>query len=555
MEEKIRKTTEEALASLGASDVNFAVEWPGDIAHGDYAVNAAMAAAKALGKNPRELAGELAPLIQEKLGKDVESVTVAGPGFINVTLARDEVARGIVHANKSAHKFGTNERNKDKRVIIEFSNTNAFKEMHIGHLMSTIIGESLARLIEASGATVARDTYGGDVGPHVAKALWGLRKAGITEPTTPEEIGTAYAAGSKAYDEDETVKTEIDELNAAIYKGEDRELMELWRKGRDVSIEAFRNLYRILETHFDYYFFESETAPIGMDVVKDSLARGVFEESEGAVIYKGEKVGLHTLVFITSRGNPTYEAKDVGLAFLKEERWPSDESIIVTAAEQIGHFKVFLAALSEIAPLVAAKTRHVPHGFLRLTTGKMSSREGNVITASDLIRDVIEKTSVRNEDPLVAEQVAMGAIKYSILKSTAGSDIVFDFEQSLSLEGDSGPYLQYALVRAKSILAQAKENAGNAAEQSSAAKPAETYLLERLIIRFPEIVRRAQEELAPHHVAHYLTQLASEWNSFYAKERIIGGDYESYKLELAQAFVHTMQNGLHLLGIPTPERM
>ena len=552
MEEKIRKATEEALASLGASDVNFAVEWPGDIAHGDYAVNAAMAAAKTLGKNPRELAIELAPFIQERLGKDVESVTVAGPGFINVTLARDEVARAVAHANKASKKFGTNEARKDKRVIIEFSNTNAFKEMHIGHLMSTIIGESLARLIEASGATVARDTYGGDVGPHVAKALWGLRKAGIIEPTTPEEIGTAYAAGSKAYDEDETVKAEIDELNVAIYKGEDRELMELWRKGRDVSIEAFRNLYRILETHFDYYFFESETAPIGMDVVNDGLARGVFEESEGAVIYKGEKVGLHTLVFITSRGNPTYEAKDVGLAFLKEERWPSDESIIVTAAEQIGHFKVFLAALSEIAPLVAAKTRHIPHGFLRLTSGKMSSREGNVITAADLIRDVIEKTSVRNEDPLVAEQVAMGAIKYSILKSTAGSDIIFDFEQSLSLEGDSGPYLQYALVRAKSILAQAKENA---AEQSSADKPAEIYLLERLIIRFPEIVRRAQEDLAPHHVAHYLSQLASEWNSFYAKERIFGGDRESYKLELAQAFVHTMQNGLYLLGIPTPERM
>ena len=549
MEEKIRKATEEALASLGANDVNFAVEWPGDISHGDYAVNAAMAAAKALGKNPRELVSELTPLIQEKLGKDVSSVEVAGPGFINVTLARDEVTRVIKHASTSKD-FGMNETNKDKRVIIEFSNTNAFKEMHIGHLMSTIIGESLARLIEASGATVARDTYGGDVGPHVAKALWGLQQVGITEPVTPEEIGTAYAAGSKAYDEDENAKTEIDAINVAIYKGEDRELMELWRKGRDVSIEAFRNLYRILETHFDYYFFESETAPIGMDVVKDGLARGVFEESEGAVIYKGEKVGLHTLVFITSRGNPTYEAKDVGLAFLKEERWPSDESIIVTATEQIGHFKVLLAALTEIAPLVAAKTKHVPHGFLRLTTGKMSSREGNVITASDLIRDVIEKTTVRNEDPLIAEQVAMGAIKYSILKSTAGSDIVFDFEQSLSLEGDSGPYLQYALARAKSILAQAETKKASANDA-----PRETYLLERLLIRFPEVVRRAQTELAPHYVAHYLTQLASEWNSFYAKERIIGGEHESYKRELAQAFVQTMQNGLHLLGIPTPERM
>jgi arginyl-tRNA synthetase len=553
MEENIRKATEEALAELGAHEMNFVVEWPADMAHGDYAVNAAMAAmaaAKALGKNPRELASELAPRIKEKLGMYVSSVEVAGPGFINVTLARDEVARLVREATTLAKEWGTNDAKNGKRIIIEFSNTNAFKEMHIGHLMSTIIGESLARLIEASGATVARDTYGGDVGPHVAKALWGLREAGIYDPTTAEEIGKAYAAGSRAYEESEEAKEKIDALNVAIYKGDESELMELWRKAFEVSTDAFKDLYRILDTHFDYFFYESETAPIGMDIVRDGLARGVFEESEGAVIYRGEKVGLHTLVFITSRGTPTYEAKDVGLAFLKEERWPSDESIIVTAAEQIGHFNVFLAALREIAPLLGAKTRHIPHGFLRLTTGKMSSREGNVVTAESLIRDVIKKTSERNEDPLVAELVAMAAIKYSILRSSAGSDITFDFDQSLSLEGDSGPYLQYALVRAKSILAQAETK-----EIPDSDAPAEAYLLERLIIRYPEVVRRAQHDLAPHMLAHYLTQLASEWSSFYANERILGGEYESYKLELARAFVQTMHNGLHLLGIPVPERM
>jgi len=212
--------------------------------------------------------------------------------------------------------------------------------------------------------------------------------------------------------------------------------MELWRKGRDVSLAAFETIYRIVGTTFDYYFFESETAPIGLDVVKDELKRGVFEESEGAIIYKGEKVGLHTLVFVTSRGTPTYEAKDIGLAFLKEERWPSDESIIVTATEQIGHFNVFLAALSEVAPLLAAKTRHVPHGFLRLSTGKMSSREGNVITAESLIRDVIEKVSERNPDPLVAQHIAVGAIKYSagpsITRTSPGSSSPVKYQKLAS---------------------------------------------------------------------------------------------------------------------------
>jgi arginyl-tRNA synthetase len=562
IEEQIRKATTESLLEVGATEVNFAVEWPADMAHGDYAVNAALAAAKSLGKNPRELAGELTPLIQQKLGDLASNVEVAGPGFINITLASDTIAKEIASANELAERWGRNSASEGRRVIVEFSCPNPFKEMHVGHMMSTIIGESVARLIESSGAIVCRDTYGGDVGPHVAKALWGLRKAGITEPSTAEEIGKAYAEGTRAYDESEESKKEIDELNVAIYKGEDHELMELWRKGREVSIEEFQDLYRLLNTHFDYFFYESDVALSSMRIVEDGIERGVFEESDGAIIFngerRGEEAGLHTLVFVTSRGTPTYEAKDIGLAFLKEERWPSDESIILTAAEQIGHFKIFLAALSEIAPLVAAKTRHLPHGFLRLTTGKMSSREGNIVTTAGLIKDVTEAALTRSSDPLIAEQVAMAAIKYSILKSSAGSDIIFDPEKSLSLEGDSGPYLQYAVARTKSVIAQAESENEAETENSAptdASEPAEPYLIERLIVRFPEVVVVAQKNLAPHTIAQYLTTLAGEWNSFYAQNRIRGGEHETYKLRLAEAFVTTMTNGMNLLGIPVLEKM
>ncbi|MDR3548095.1 MAG: arginine--tRNA ligase [Candidatus Pacebacteria bacterium] len=566
MEEAIRKATEEALAELGATGVNFAVEWPGDMTHGDYAVNAAMAAAKVVGKNPRELASELAPRITEKLGILAASVEVAGPGFINVTLARDFVARAVTVTTALAAEWGTNDSQFGKRVMIEYSNPNPFKEIHIGHLMSNVIGEALSRVITASGAMVLRDTFGGDVGPHVAKALWALMQTDATDITTAKEIGDAYIQGSNAYEEVPKAKEEIDALNTRIYdivakqddegalSDEDCALLELWRKGREISMEEFARIFELLGTKFDYIFYDSDTTEVGMRVVRDGVERGIFKESEGAIIYEGEKKGLHTLVFITSRGTPTYETKDIGLAFLKEERDSTDEVLIVTAVEQEGHFKVFLAALEEIAPLLAKKTKHVAHGLLQLTTGKMSSRKGNVITASELIEEVTERASQKNDDPLIAEQVAIGAVKYMILRQAAGSNIVFDIEKSLSLEGDSGPYLQYALVRAKSVVAQAEKDA---AERSSAAEdaPAEAYELERLIIRFPEIVRRAQAELAPHHLAHYLTQLASEWNSFYAKERIIGGTHEAYKLELARAFAQTMQNGLNFLGIPAPERM
>jgi arginyl-tRNA synthetase len=474
---------------------------------------------------------------------------VAGPGFINVTLARP-VITGMVHeAGELGGDWGKDALLEGTTYSVEYSCPNPFKEMHIGHLMSTVIGEALARVIENAGAKVVRDSYGGDVGPHVAKALWSLREKEITEPTSAEEIGEAYAHGAAAYENSEKAKAEIDELNQAIYAGTDRELMELWRKGRELSIEAFQELYARLDTHFDYFLFESETATPGLELVRDGVEKGVFKESEGAVIYEGEKKGLHTLVFITSKGTPTYEAKEVGLALLVEERIPNDTRYILTAAEQVGHFAVVKAALEDLAPLVGVKTFHVPHGFLRLTSGKMSSREGNVITARELMGDVMERAAEKNDDPLIAEQVAIGAIKYMILRSAPGSDIVFDPEKSLSLDGDSGPYLQYALVRAKKILSYATgEGVGDE-------MPTEPYSIERLIIHFPEVCAEALAEKAPHKITQYLTRLAGEWNSFYASEQVLGSPEEAYKQRVARAFATTMENGLRILAIPAPEQM
>lgn len=531
---------------MGATEVSFAVEWPADPNHGDYAVNAALAAAKQLGKSPREVAELLVPAIADELGEDATKIEIAGPGFVNITLSQDAVVRTLADAKDEA--WGKGVANAGKRVVVEYSCPNPFKEMHIGHLMSTIIGEAVSRVVENSGAAVIRDSYGGDVGPHVAKALWALRRDGVTDVANATEVDTAYAHGAKAYEASEDAKAEIDALNQEIYKAENTALMDLWRKCREVCLEAFRELYKVVGTTFDYFFFESDTAPIGMRIVKEGLAKGIFKESDGAIIYEGEKKGLHTLVFITSRDTPTYEAKEIGLAFYKEERAPSDVSYILTAAEQVGHFAVVKAALEEIAPLLGAKTYHIPHGFLRLTTGKMSSREGNTVTARGLLSDMIEKAKEKNDDPIIAEQVAVAAVKYMILRQAPGGDIIFDPEKSLSLDGDSGPYLQYAYVRAKKLLSYDSKSAGDAI-------PSAPYLIERLIIRYPEVAARANEERAPHHVAQYLTRLAGEWNAFYATQQVLGSEEEAYKQRIARAFATTMENGLDLLGIPVPERM
>ncbi len=549
MEEKITEALQNALAEAGAEKISFAVERPVEISHGDYTTNAAMVAAKPLRKNPRELASELAESIKTALGVSVSKVEVAGPGFINITLSRDAVALAVAEAGAKGEKWGKGNMANGIRIMVEYSSPNAFKEMHIGHLVGTVVGEAIARLMENAGATVARDTFGGDIGPNIAKALWVLRKNGVSEPTSASEIGTAYAEGSNAYENDPSAKEEIDALNQAIYAGTNHELMELWLEGRDVSMEEFRRIWRQLGIHFDYEFFDSDTTETGLRVVRDGLAKGIFEKSNGAVIYNGEKKGVHTMVFITSHDTPTYETKDIGLAFLKEERWSPQKVLVITGNEQTGRFKTVLAALSDINHDLAAKTEHIATGFLKLASGKMSSREGNVITVAEFIRDAVVQASEKNTDPLIALQVAVGAIKYMILRQAPGSDILFDKEKSFSLEGDSGPYLQYALVRAKSVLARSSDNA------DAKDIPSEPYAIERIILHFPEVVARAAAFRLPNLLVTYLTELAGEWNSFYAKERIVGGDHETYKCTVARAFVNTMTNGLSLLGIPVPEKM
>ena len=551
MEERIREAVDRALEAAGAAHAAFAVERPTEAAHGDYATNAAMAAAKGLGQNPRELAEKLACKIKEELGDFVSSVEVAGPGFINITLAEGVVVASTAEAAARGEDWGKGKMKKGERVMVEYSNPNAFKEMHVGHLIGTIVGESISRLLENEGAAVVRDTFGGDVGPNVAKALWALRKNGV-DPANTKEIGEAYVEGARAYEEDSTAKAEIDKLNQAIYAKEPG-VMSLWNKGRELSMEEFRRLWQILGTHFDYEFFDSDTTEGGLRLVRDGLAKGIFRESNGAIIYDGEaeevKKRVHTMVFITSHGTPTYEAKDIGLAFLREERSPSDRVIIITGNEQNGRFKTVFAALAKLAPLLAQKTSQIGTGFLRLTSGKMSSREGNVITADGLIKDIIDKASEKNADPLVAEQVAIGAIKYMILRQTPGADIIFDPEKSLSFEGDSGPYLQYALVRAVKILSYESEGAGGAEE------PGAPYAIERVILHYPEVAARAAALRAPNVLTTYLTELAGAWNAFYASHQVLGSPEEQYKQRVTRAFANTMSNGLRLLGIPAPEKM
>ncbi len=568
--QEILRVVRRVLKALGLSEIEFSITHPKEEVHGDYSCNVAMVLAKKEGKNPRELA----QLIVERLQNDteinrlIEKVEVAGPGFINFYLKQDFFAQELQRAMVVG--YGTNTALKGQKTMVEFTDPNPFKEFHIGHLMSNTIGESLTRLFEASGAEVKRVNYQGDVGLHVAKSIWGWQRKMAEEGVTLADLegkslkeqvnylGQAYAYGATKYEEDTTAKAEMDEMNKVIYLRTDETVSELYDLGRKWSLAYFETIYARLGTKFDQYFFESEAGPVGLKVIGQALEKGVLEiGDEGAVIFRGEQYGLHTRVFRNKMGLPTYEGKELGLAKTKYERYHYDRSYVITANEIDEYFKVLLKTLSLLYPELAAKTTHLSHGMMKLTTGKMSSRTGKVVTGEGLLNELKEtvlakmgERKVANRD-VVADQVAVGALKYSVLKQAIGGDIIYDPEKMTNLEGDTGPYLQYTFARTQSLLRKAHDQ-GQGVTLEDHRLAAEELSILRWLYRYPEVVAEAGKKYAPHLVATYLYELAARFNTFYNKHQVLGNEA---RLLLTTATGKILASGLALLGIVAPEEM
>jgi len=567
--EILKQKINDALAKIDLVDINFVLEHPADLSHGDYACNVAMVAANKAGTNPRELAEKIATEIRSVQHWVLDKVEVAGPGFINFTLSRN-FFRQSVEDILNAENFGSNDTLSGRRVMIEYTDPNPFKQFHIGHLMTNAIGESLARIYEANGATAIRANYQGDVGMHVAKAIYGIQQlGGMPEDTETLSVrtkflGTAYVTGAKAYEEDENAKDPIHVINKAVYEENDTDINTTYTLGRAWSLEHFEELYAILGTKFKHYFFEGEVWQDGVTLVNEYLKKGIFEKSQGAIVYKGEQDGFHTRVFINQQGLPTYEAKDIGLIKQKLEREPNiDTSIIITGNEQTEYMKVVTAAAKHIWPEKSGTWQHVTHGMMTGPNGKkMSSRTGEVITGESLLSEVQEVARekiteagkvVEVTDELV-EKISVAAIKYMILKQDSTKNIVFDLEQALSFEGDSGPYLQYTYARAQSVLAKGvTENLIPSFEKI----PEENTDLERLMYRFPEVVELSLTDYAPHHITQYLIELAREFNSFYGNTKLVDteNEFSPYRLAMTTAAGTIIKNGLGILGIQVAERM
>jgi arginyl-tRNA synthetase len=532
---------------------------------GDFAANIALQLSRQLGRNPREIAEELAERLRTDLADQVAEVAVAGPGFINLRLSDAALAGELQQMLDADTAYGPAPTYQGKVVVAEYSDPNPFKVLHAGHLYTSIVGDAISNLYEAAGAEVHRVNFGGDVGMHVGKTLWAIvQYLGGENPDGLQAIDAAgrseflskcYVEGNNRYDDDETAKAEMQAINKKVYEfhtSGDREspLARIYWTCRQWSYDYFDAFYARIGTKFEKYYPESETASPGLAAVRERVG-SVFQESDGAIVFRGEEHGLHTRVFINGEGLPTYEAKDVGLILKKWQDYHFDTSMIITGNEQLQYMEVVQKAVSMFAPELTQRSRHLTHGIVKMAGGvKMSSRKGNILRAVDVIDAAAEanRQATGKED----EQVTLGAVKYAFLKQRTGGDIIYDPLESVSLQGNSGPYLQYAHARASSI-------ARKAAEKSSGIYEADFTEGERSLVRkmseYPEVIEQATREIMPHLICTYLYELAQTFNRFYENNRVIGDEREAGRLTLLAAYTSILRSGLGLLGIAAPEQM
>lgn len=548
----------EIVEKLYAQKVEIVLSRP-EPQFGDYATNVALQLSKKLNKNPREIAESIVKVIMDELSESISQANVAGPGFINLTCHDHVLLQSLSTATVLSQTLS------GKVVVAEYSDPNPFKVLHAGHLYTSVVGDAIANLLDHTGARVHRVNFGGDVGLHVGKTLYRVLKrlggenpeglSEIPESNRSDWLAECYVEGTNDYEDNEAAKGEITALNKRVYElhssnDHDSPFAQIYWTTRQWSYDYFDAFYDRIGTKFEKYYPESSVAELGLKTVKEHVQKGIFEESEGAVVFKGEPYGLHTRVFINREGLPTYEAKDVGLIMTKKQEYNFDMSVVITGNEQLQYMSVVLKAIEQFAPELTRATSHLTHGMVKLKGNvKMSSRKGNILRATDIL-DIASaanlKATGKND-----QKTILGAVKYAFLKVRTGGDIVYDPEESVALEGNSGPYIQYAHARARSILAKSTKK--------SLDLPVDLQQDERALVskitEYTSVIDRATHELSPHSICTYLYELAQQFNRFYEGNRVIGDPREAQRLYLVSKYAEVLKSGLEILGIHAPETM
>ena len=528
--------------------------------------------------NVPERAGEIARMAADLIsGEDDFSRVEAVQGYLNLYFAPDQFSRKVVDSVLAeGADFGSGEP-KGERLMVEFSQPNTHKAFHVGHLRSAILGDAVCRILEFAGYDVVRANYYGDIGLHVIQWLWNYMKfhRGEEPPQdTTRWMGDLYAEAVKRLEENPEYEQEVRDLYAR-WDERDPEVVALWKKTREWSLKGFENLYQILDIEFDRYYTNSMVEEQGKEMVQELIEKGIAEDlrPEDAVLVRlDDLLGLENekfrvLVVLRSDGTALYQTLDLALAKLKFEEYDLDTSIYVVDVRQKLHFQQVWKTL-EIAGYDWAKDcEHLSYELVNLPGNVvMASREGTVVLLEDLIREAraraLEVVEEKNpslpsdEKEKVAKAVGLGAIKYPMLDRDNTRIVTFDWDTALDFNGQAAPYIQYAHVRANSILEKMEGPVPEALTPDYALNPAEIELIER-ISRIPDEIQNAARDRKPLHLTNAVYDLARSFNAFYRECPVLSAEdpVKSFRLRLVAAAKQTIANGLKSLGIEAPSVM
>ena len=521
---------------------------------GDYQCNDALKIAKKAGfRNPREAAQKVVECLSSEYKAEI-----AGPGFLNITITPEWLGSALDSLDSDSN-CGIEQLGAGKKVIIDYSSPNAAKQMHIGHIRSTVIGNAIDRIYRALGYSVIADNHLGDWGTQFGILIKGYRECLTQEERDNLAVATlekCYVESSSRAKTDEAWKTACREELVKLQQG-DPDDVELWKKFIDISINEFNRMYSKLGVKFDTWRGESFYRDMMAPVVARLVEMGLAEESDGALVVRFEEEGLPLAIVRKSDGGFNYTTSDVACVESRIKDYDPAEIIYVTDDRQILHFKQFFIICAKMG--MKAKLVHVPFGLMSYQGKAISTREGNLIKLDDLLaeatRRAYEIVKERGGDEKLAEYIGFGAVKYADLSHDPATAIDFNWDKALALEGNSGPYLQYAHARVCSLM----DKAGNpdvSAFSYSIASPSEKLLALQLL-KFGGTVRKAAENYKPSLLADYLFQTAQLYSSFYQQNQILKSDPEvrDARLKLCALFGRVLAKGLDLLGIAAPTRI
>jgi arginyl-tRNA synthetase len=554
-----------------------------DPAHGDFQANGALAFAKREKKNPRALAQQIVDGLERSLQADFE-ITLAGPGFINFRL-RPEALFAWLRAYGSAQHLqtGAASAHAGQTWVVDYSSPNTAKQMHVGHLRSAVIGEALCRLLTFTGARVIRDNHLGDWGTQFGKLIYGYKRwadpeAMMSEPI--EELERLYKLGHTATPEGSPELEEARRELVRLQSG-DRESVALWKQFSKASLRAFQEIYDRLGIRFDHNLGESFYNDKVERVYQELAETGLAEESAGAlVVFHDEhpRFSRHAerpnpFMVRKADGASGYASTDLATALFRTEYFKADGIVVVTDFRQADHFEQLFLTLKKW--FAAKKYRlpelhHVTFGAVTDEAGKaLKTRDGGTIKLKALLDEAVDRafTLVTAKSPelpdderrAIAQTVGVGAVQYADLSQNRSSNYVFSWEKMLALEGNTAPYLLYAVARIRSIFRKAGATPGDAASEAGATPP-ETpaeLTLARKLVKFPDAIRLAGDTLRPHHLSLYLYELAGDYSTFNSADKVLVDDpaLRARRLLLCARTLLILETGLHLLGLRTLERM